>query len=239
MSRKRTVLLAAGLFLGMLVTTPALQGQRRGFEAGGGLHQPRMDDLTYLLEYIHEAYPVEAKILASFPPYTSASAGLRFTPYPSLEVGGGYSFSTSGARINYTDYSGSLSTDMSAASHRLGLLASYALLGDRRVVLRAFGKVELNYSTTRITSSWIFSTFSDIDAFEYYSVSPSLSGGLELFYHFETISLGLEGSYMADMPATLKERESRDPLTDPGDPERELTTDWTGWRAQLKIIFWL
>ena len=44
---------------------------------------------------------------------------------------------------------------------------------------------------------------------------------------------------MADIPGTLREKDSGNELLDPNDPDRALTSDWTGWRVQFKAIIWL
>lgn len=210
-----------------------------GFTFSAGLASYRMGDMKYLQEHILNSYPVEGKITSSFPPYTSASGSVFKQLYDHIRVGGAYSFSTTGGKSSYADYSGNIYTEMDATSHRLGAYLSYLVLGGDRLDLGLIGSLDANFTSLSIQSYYTILNFSDGLSNQYRSISPSVTAGGELLYKLNKISLGMEGGYLVDLKGNLKGTSGGDPLQDPNDLDRVLTSDWTGWYAQLKVLIWL
>lgn len=213
--------------------------QETGIEAGFGMAGNRMDDMKHLQEFIVGNYPVEGKIISSFPAYTTGSIGLVRQIFPTVQIGAGYAFSAAGGKSNYTDYSGSISTNMEANSHRLGAWVSFAFLGNERYDLSIYGRLDANITQININSSVYALGYSESVIHKYGSVTPTGMAGLTFYVHFKGISLGVDGGYRVDLPGKLNNREDGDEFKDPVDPQRVLTTDWTGWCAQAKVQFWL
>jgi len=221
-----------------LTGTTVIYSQKVGIEAGFGLAATRMDDLKYLQEYILGRYPVQGKVISSFPAYAMESVGIVHQLFPAVRIGAGYTYTATGGRTNYTDYSGSINTDILANSHRLGVYASYAAFSGERYDLSVYGQVDGNFTRTDITTSIYVLGFSDGAINEFNAFSPNFIAGVELFLHFNEFSAGLYGGYLADLPGELEDRENGDPLYDPVDRQRVLTTDWTGWRTGIKALIW-
>jgi hypothetical protein len=215
-----------------------MQAQDLGIYASIGVATMRMDDMKYLLESIIETYPVEAKVISSFPPYTASSFGFMKRIYPHLKLGAGYGFTTTGAKANYSDYSGSLTTEITAVSHRLGGLASYTPFNGERFEFSLLGRLDLNVTRMDVSTLLIASGFSNGGESNYTAFSPQVSGYAEILYNTGKFSFGLEGGYLVDLPGKLKEKGGSS-LSDPNDPREDLTSDWTGWRAGIKGILWL
>ena len=213
--------------------------QRIGVSASVGMASQRMDDLKYLQQYILGTYPVEGKITSSFPPFTNISMNVVVERYEHLHIGGGYTFSTTGGKSSYADYTGNISTEISATSHRLGAFLSYSILGGERLNLSLYGRVDANLSIVDIESAINILGRTNAIFNQYNSISPSASPGLELMFKFEGFSLGLDAGYLVDLSGNLKHKESGDDLTDPNDRDRILTTNWTGWHVGIKTQIWL
>lgn len=213
--------------------------QRTGVSVMLGGATVKMDDMKYLMDVILESYPVEGAIITSFPPNFSGSVDVFRQFYPHFRAGGGYTYTSTGSRANYTDYSGSISTDMLVISHRLGVSVNYSLIGTDRLDLSLYGRLDANYSIMDITSSVYVLDRSSIDKYQYYSISPNGSVGLEFLYKFKDYAIGIEGGYLVDSPGKLKDRETGEELLDPADNQRVLATDWTGWRIGIKGIIWI
>ncbi len=226
------------LLLAILSVRPAI-AQNNAFWAGFGIQASRMDDLKYYQELILNNWPVEGKKTSSFPIYTTGSFGFMKQLYPAVRIGGGYSHSVTGAKSDYTDYSGYVSSEMLATSHRAGAYGSYLLLGGDWIELSLSGKLEIKYTTIELTSSIYALGYSDRYSTLYSSISPGGSAGLELLVHLRDFSFGLEGAYEADVPGKLYDRDTKDDLLDPADPDRILTSDWSGWYTQLKVLWWI
>ena len=234
-NRWRWTILAAiqGLFcMGILAQTT-------GFTASYGIASQRMDDLKYLQEYILSTYPVEGKITSSFPPFTNVSLHVVRQWYDYLYLGGGYTFSTTGGKSSYSDYTGSIGTEMDVTSHRLGALISYTIVDRDRLDLALYGRVDASISSVQIESAVNVLGLINRIYNQYRSISPCGTAGIELMFKFRGFALGVDGAYLVDLPGRLVNTETKNDLTDPYDRNRILTTDWTGWRAGIKVRIWM
>jgi hypothetical protein len=229
----------AGWILIMALSCSALAtAQNLGLGAGLGLSTSRMNDLKYIQEYILGTYPVEGKIISSFPAYTTGSVRIVRQVHPMVRIGAGYAFTATGGRSNYSDYTGSINTDILANSHRLGAFVSYAVFSGDRYDLSIFGQLDANFTRIDITTSLYVLGISDGRTSKYNSFSPNGTAGLEFLFHFKDFSLGADGGYLVDLPGDLTDRENGDEMNDPRDPQRILTSEWTGWRLQVKVLIW-
>ncbi len=219
--------------------TTALHSQGWGVFVSAGLGSYRMDEMKYLLETIMDTYPVEARVISSFPPYTSTSAGFIKRFYPHLKAGVAYGFATSGSKADYSDYSGSVRTTIDAVSNKLGVFGTYTPLAGERLEFSLIGRVDVNMTRMDVSSYLVAAGYSNGVNNKYRSVSPQLSAFAELMAHFGKLSLGVEGGYLADVPGKLKGTGNGQDLTDPADNRTILSSDWTGWRAGIKGILWI
>jgi hypothetical protein len=128
---------------------------------------------------------------------------------------------------------------MNATSHRLGAYLSYLVLGGDRLDLSLNGSLEANLTSLSIQSYYEIFNYTNGLSNDYRSLSPSVSAGGELMYTLKKISLGMEAGYLVDLKGDLKNTDDGDPLVDPNDTERVLSSDWTGWYVQLKVLIWL
>ena len=214
-------------------------GQDWGITFSGGIASSRMGNMKYLQEHILSTYPVEGKITSSFPPFTSASFTVFKQLYDHIRVGGRYNYSTTGAKSSYADYSGNIYTEFNAVSHRLGAYLSYLVSGGDRLELSLNGSLDANYTSMTIQSYYTIFNYSDGLSNKYRSISPSIAVGGELMYKLKKLSLGMEAGYLIDLKGNLKDTSDGDPLLDPNDLDRVLSSDWTGWYVQFKTLIWL
>ncbi len=128
---------------------------------------------------------------------------------------------------------------MNATSHRLGAYLSYLVLGGDRLDLSLNGSLEANLTSLSLQSYYEILSYSNGISNNYQSLSPSVSAGGELMYTLKKISLGMEAGYLVDLKGDLKDTDDGDPLVDPNDTERVLSSDWTGWYVRLKALIWL
>ena len=222
----------------MMLSTQGSLGQGGGLMVSAGVASVRMDDMKLLQQYILSTYPVEGKITSSFPPYTSASITVFKKMYDNIRVGGGYSYATTGGKSSYSDYSGQIVTEMMAASHRLGAYVSYSLMGGDHLELCLYGKLDANLTSLTIESFYNIISYSNGITNKYRSISPLGVIGAELMYKFGNFSIGMDAGYQVDFAGNLKDTNGGDPLLDPYDSDKTLTTDWTGWNVHLKALIW-
>lgn len=237
-SAPRSLIFPVLLVLMMLMPQKA-SGQDNAIWIGAGIQTSRMDDMKYLQELILDSYPVEGRIVSSFPAYTMASFGFVNQLYPSFRIGAGYGYSASGAKSNYSDYTGYITTLMTASSHRGGGFGSYSVISGEWFELSLFGRIQVKYSLIDVTSTLYSLGASGLTENLYSSWSLGGSAGVEFLIHLDKYSFGVEGGYEVDSPGKLTNRESKNELLDPQDPERVMTSDWSGWFAQVKFMLWL
>jgi hypothetical protein len=232
--RKTFIYLIACVLL--LASTRKAESQGGGFIFTGGIAAVAMKDMKYLQEHILSTYPVEGRVTSSFPPYTSTSLTLYKQFYDYLSVGISYSYSTTGGKSSYQDYSGQIYTEITPSSHRLGAYLSYVILGGDLLDLALSGRLDANFTNMNIESYYSIFSYGSRLTNRYWSLSPSGSIGGELWYRLRKISLGLEAGYMVDLKGDLKETGGGDPLRDPNDRDRVLTSDWSGWLARASLL---
>lgn len=235
--KKITIIICASVTL--LLSNGNSFGQSIGIVVSGGVASVRMDDMKYLQEYILTTYPVEGKITSSFPPYMNFSITFFKQLYDNLRIGGAYTFSATGGKASYADYSGNITTDMSATANMLGAYLSYSLLSGDRLDLSMYGKVDANLTSLTIESYYNILSYSNGRVNKYRSISPAGNVGAELTYNFENFALGMEVGYLVDIPGKLKDNTNGDPLLDPNDSAKTLTSDWTGWNVDLGVLIWI
>ena len=129
------------------LSAPHCFGQEGGIIFTGGVASSTMGDLKDLQEHILSTYPVEGRITSSFPPYTTTSLTVFKQFFDYLRVGVAYSYTSTGGKSSYQDYSGEIFTEMNATSHRLGIYISYIILGGDLLDLSLSGSVDGNYSS--------------------------------------------------------------------------------------------
>lgn len=224
------------IFMFLIAGTKA---QRMGFSASVGVSSQSMEDMKYIQQYILGTYPVEGKITSSFPPFTNVSVNLRKEWYDYLHFGGGYSYSATGGKSSYSDLTGRIVTDMSISSHRLGAFLSYTILGGDRLDLALNGRADVNLCSVNIESTINILGYISRIYNQYRSIGPSISAGADLLYKFSGFSMGINAGYMVDLPGELNNTQGDDKLTDPNDPGKILTANWTGWYAGIKTVIWL
>ena len=231
------LLIACGVLL--LVFPFTLTGQKSGLSVSAGMATFRMDDMKYYQEYLLNSYPVEGRTISSFPPYFAGSFSYIRQLYPHIRAGAVYGYSSTGAKSDYTDFSGNIHTTLLASSHRIGGSVAYEIIGSERISLFLSGEVSLNISTLTISTSIYVLGLSNGVTSKYRAYGPSGLPKIEFHYRFKEYSIGLDGGFLVDFPGKLTDITFENPLTDPDNANRILTTDWTGWQANLKFIVWL
>ena len=232
---KRLILLIALVALAV----PGVRAQEKGIMASFGGATFKMEDMKYFQEYILSTYPVEGKVISSFPLYTSFSINYLVQIWPLVRIGAGYVHTTTGAKTDYTDFSGYIHTNLNATSHRAGAFVNYSFMGNDKLDLSLYGRLDLNISKIEeATTIYVNGRYNQLNN-KYKSFSPNLSAGLDLMYNFNAYSIGIEGGYLVDFRGKLENKDRNSDLYDPVDSSRILTSDWTGWRAAIKAIYWL
>jgi len=228
------------LLTGIIVlAVPVVHAQKKGLMASFGGATFKMEDMKYFQEYLMSNYPVEGKIISSFPLYTSTSINYLVQKWPLVRIGVGYVYTTTGGRSDYTDFSGYIHTNLTATSNRVGAFVNYTFMDNDKLDLSLYGRLDVNISKIEeATSIYANGQYNQLNN-KYKSFSPNLSAGLDLMYNFNTYSIGIEGGYLVDFRGKLENKDRNSDLYDPVDSSRILTSDWTGWRAGIKVIFWI
>lgn len=224
------------LLIFAILCAPFARAQGGGVIFTGGVASSTMSDLKMLQEHILSTYPVEGKVTSSFPPFTTTSLTVFKQYFDYLRVGVSYTYTSTGGKSSYQDYSGEVFTEMTATSHRLGAYLSYVILGGDLLDLSLAGRVDATYSTIFIQSRYNIYSFGNQISNKYWSISPCGSIGPELTIKLNKISLGVDAGYLVDLRGDLKDTSDGVTLKDPADRDRALSSDWTGWYARLSLV---
>jgi hypothetical protein len=223
----------------MLCLFGGIRAQELGLSAGIGLSNQRMEDLKELQLYNMSQEFVEMEVLSSYPDYTLTSVSLYYQLYDDIRIGGGYVYSSTGARSNYTDYSGEVNLNILANSHRIGAFLAYQLVGGNWYDLSVYGRADGHISRVERTRSIYVLGVGSRSTERFTGMKAAFTAGSEFLFHFREISFGLDGGYMLDLPAPLTSSDTNSELKIPSNgTSKVVTTDWTGWRAQAKVIVW-
>lgn len=222
-----------------------VKGQGTGFSITGGIGTYDLGILKSYQEVLMSRLPVEARGFSSFPPYTNVRLNLFRQHTDKLKYGLIYAFSTTGAYANYTDYSGYLNLDQEVTAYQLGLSASYRLLNvdleATRISVSAYGDLRLGFVRDKVSMS--------INTIYYYyennnlilqTVSPMAEAGLDVMFHLNKISLGLEGGMLYDAGAIFREGSASFPNSQVSlSPSTDLESGMSGLRGGIKLVFWI
>jgi hypothetical protein len=204
---------------------------------GSGIGTCQMKDLKSFQNTLWSELPVEAKVVSSFPVFPLYNIKVVVhTKY--LEIGNAYSFTSTGSKIHYSDYSGEISILQIVNSHQASVL-----------LYPVFSRTEKSKFLGLFKSTVVFNNYSLKQKFSVYdqavsdqwdlkSTSLAFSLGLSYCIRMKPIEIRSEVEYLIDAKGALHLKEDRDSqLTDvDGTPVK---TNWSGLRIGISIGLYL
>lgn len=203
-----------------------------------GIASYAMKSMKYHGENLQEDFPVDARFVAEFPVYIyyelSVTQRIR-----NCYVGGSISYGSTGARINYTDYSGSITADQNVRYFEFGpqfavLLNPEATVSYFKFTLKPavlFGRYDLVFAT-RIGDQF------EKEDIGFNSINIALQPGLSYSHRIlKKFDLTLHAGYNANLykgDLIFRENDSLFLKDKKGD---KVTLDWSGLRIGMGVNY--
>ena len=201
-----------------------------------GIGSYAMTDLKDYGQNLLEYFPVDVRYVEKFPPYWYYEISVS-QPIDKYYVGGVVSYGSSGGRVNYTDYSGSITMDQNVRYLELGVQSGVIL--NPQATSGAF-KFEIRPVVTFGWHDLIFSSrignHTEKEQFEFKSTNIGLQPGFSYSKKiFRSFALQIYAGYNLNVykgKLFLKEDDSLFLQNDAGE---KVSLDWSGFRGGLGI----
>lgn len=190
-----------------------------------------MKDLKAFNNYYLKNLPVVAKITDDFPAQLSYNGSILYFISTQTYLGITGSFSTTGSRISYKDFSGELKYDNILTNFSPGIRVGFILI-NKKFRLTEENNLMLGITKLRMEES-ILGVEEQTDLS---SKSIQIEPGVKLSYTFlEHVELGMKAGYLIDTGAKYslksnKEATLQNPVTD-----ENVKNNWSGIRLGIFI----
>lgn len=114
------------IFIIILFLLPLRLSAQLSISHSAGVGSYAMHDLKDLQTRMKKRFPLEGKIMSSFPMYWYNEASIKMIFDNNLVIGGYASYCSTGGRISYSDYSGGLNVDQLLECYSLSSLIGRA-----------------------------------------------------------------------------------------------------------------
>lgn len=218
------------LILFFLVGSGILSAQNLEFYFGSGIGNSNLTDLKKIQEIRITSFNVPSKLTENFPAryYFMGEARYKISR---ISYGMYYSYSSTGSRCSYRDYSGAVNMDIISSSNYIAPLISFSVFNSEKCNL------DLSLRTPFIFSKVSFTDYLEVygdvftDTLTVYSNSFAFNPGIEISYKYSILKFGLRAGYLLDTKGFLHQQ---------GDKERYLEikynkvyTNWSGYRFEI------
>lgn len=199
-----------------------------------------MSDLKKFQEAQLRALPVEGEITSSFPPYWIYTLSGRDFMRGNLLIGLAGVIGSTGSRIYYEDYSGSIGIDQTLRFTTLGV---HIGIWDELKEQKLYFTVDLNPGVTY--TSMKFRSFQSLGSYglseateELWSLNVALQPTFTITRRFGRFALNcFAGYHLTVLSGKLKSKENKDAyLVADGDAVK---ADWSGLRVGVNVTLFL
>lgn len=219
----------------ILLLSANIYAQRTGLTIGAGIGTYQLNDLKLFQDELIALAPVSANGFTYFPPYSHIQVELFRKNLKLMKYGLSYSYSTTGAHANYSDYSGIMNIDQNIEAHQLGAAIFYPLVSKEYFEISPYGRLMIAYTQNWATRE--ISTIFKIDNLgaRMRTISPAAEVGLETVCHLKNYSLGIEAGYQYDVGGNMKIAKNDVEAADLFLPDRQLRSNISGLRIIVKL----
>jgi hypothetical protein len=219
----------------LLYFLPIAAAAQFSISFGTGRGSFSMTDLRNQQLSVRNAMPVKAKVISSFPDYWFYNGGMKWAFENGIMFGADGSYTSSGGRLYYSDYSGKIIYDQTVKSFSVStLIGKIFKLNGESVTLQCylmvgttFSKYDDHYSEQ--------SDFSRDNKFELSGKSRFMQPVINLSKRFGFVAANVSlGYYQTVIPGNLS-------MTSSGSQPSNgysFTADWSGLRVGCGLSFY-
>jgi len=201
-----------------------------------GIGTFKMDDLHSLQNQILSQFPVEGKITSSFPSYLFYQGSVKWIFARNYVVGLSYEYGSTGGRVYYRDYSGTLYSDQRLHYYQVNV--DFGLMKDfpRSFFLELDLKPGINLSRLEIADYQNIGGLDFAQSINVKSINIVLQPTLSVIKRWRNIGFQLMGGYHFTINAgKLHPKGNRDVyLVDT--KNEKVNANWSGVRLGVGII---
>lgn len=222
----------------VLLAGSHLMAQEITLSVGYGTY--KMSDLKALNDEIQLSSDIDLplKTVDDFPGYVAFGGSFTWQLTDRFALGSEVNFNSTGSRVSYDDYSGSLHFEQKIHAISFGVLPSFKLVDGASVIVEGQPRAGITASSLSVKESInVGGTFAS-DALDFTSINIYLEPGLRIVRYFpfgnNKIGLGLRVGYhftLAKSKLFLKDDDTMHLLV-AGEPAH---ADWTGVRGDFLL----
>jgi len=205
-------------------------GQKLKLEIGSGWGIYSMKELKEFNESILENIPVEAAITDNFPSRLYYDASINYLANQKFSMGFTYSYTTTGSRISYNDYSGELKYDDIVSGHSPGVHITILL---RNKLLRFSQETNFSYCFTKLKIQE--SILGTMNQLTFKSGSLHLEPRMIVSYRFSQLEIAAKIGYLIDFGSKYRYKDDTDVILRNLMTDETIQNNWSGIRVALSI----
>jgi hypothetical protein len=206
------------------------------FSFSTGLAGFQMDDMKRHQSEIERGFPIDMKVLESFPSFWSYEFDINMAVTKRLNVGPMIGYTSTGGRMHYKDYSGTIKCDQVATSLSLGALSELVLFADDNWTVSITGKTGATFGRYKLDVLFDVNQQSDSENVKFHSTNFFFEPGFMVMKHVvKSMSVKFSAGYNINLVrGKLIWNEDKNLYL--LDSRRDkVTLDWTGYRIGLGV----
>lgn len=213
---------------------PCFASAQLSLSAHTGIGTYQMEDLKSFQQTLSARWPVKPNTIASFPAYWYYEVTLRNRFDNALTAGAAVSFGSTGGRIYYSDYSGSIWADqMASYVSWAGSFGTNKSFFNGQLNLWAEIRPGVTITTLSLSQNEILGTSKTRFESTYHSVNFMIQPTVGAEYYFKRISLNASVGYNANISNGDLQASGNNTLATATGANAH--ADWSGLRASLGL----
>lgn len=208
---------------------------------GFGYFEPKMTIMKGYQKQMQTDFPLPPRITESFPSYYyfSLRYNTLFGKRDQFQTGASIAFMSTGGRVQYSDYSGSLTADQLIKNFSVAIPVAYAIQNKRMGGIRFGTEVQVSQSELELLFDANVANVSQKESFFFSSRHLALEPFVSLFQQFGSLELQARFGYnVAVLNGSLFLQGNKDVFLLDNSSEK-VRLDWSGVRVEFLISYWL
>jgi hypothetical protein len=202
-----------------------------------GIATYSMSDLKLLQKNIFEDTPVILNTVEKFPPFIQYQIGVKHYQASNIILGGEVLFTSTGGRIVYSDFSGSLRGDQLVNVFSAGPKVGYKISQSNKFALEIESLTSFDFTNLELKNSLIVGSQTDQSSEKFRAYGVSLYPRFNLNYSFKILVLYafLGGQITVIQNPFIWKEDNESQITLDG--KNGLKPQWSGLRSGIGIAF--
>lgn len=203
---------------------------------GGGVFKVTMKDIQGLQADRLSLLSFKARITDDFPVSINHLVMEPRLNFKNLSIGFHYSFSSTGSRISYGDYSGIINLDVICNSHNFGPFISYPVIKTSKLSFNLFLDVPVVYSEIFFKDYIKVYDEESRERLNVFSGTIGLFPATEIKYNILFMRILLRMGYLYDKDSFLHEQGKKEYYL-VNQRNEKVYSNWNGYRIELLLGF--